>query len=172
MQGPSERPSSGRVRLGDARLLERVHELEVELSEMDACADELEAEIEELHGEKQSFQGRVQHLEVLCCALSLRACPFMSSQIGRGFSLVPLRGGAPLRSGNWCISTQRGSFARSCRLFSRLSAPWVFRQALATCRAHRCTILCIAGLLSTNVIRRRRDSCCTINNMHLHACLF
>ena len=70
VQSPSEMPSSGRVRLGDARLLERVHELEVELSEMDACADELEAEIEELHSEKQSFQARVQHLEVPCCALS------------------------------------------------------------------------------------------------------
>ena len=82
MQSPSERPSSGRVRLGDARLLERVHGLEVELSEMDACADELEAEIEELHSEKQSFQGRVQHLEVLCCALTLLAYSFISSELG------------------------------------------------------------------------------------------
>ena len=59
-----------RVRLGDARLLERVHELEVELSEMDACADELEAEIEELHSDKQSLKGRVQHLEVSRCPQS------------------------------------------------------------------------------------------------------
>ena len=65
MQSPSERPSSGRLRLGDARLLERLQQLEAELSEMDTCADELEAEIDELHSDKQYLEGRLQQAEVL-----------------------------------------------------------------------------------------------------------
>lgn len=52
------------MRLGDARLLERIEELEAELSEMDACADELEIEIEGLHGDNQTLHGRVEQLEV------------------------------------------------------------------------------------------------------------
>ena len=71
MQSPTERPSSRRMRLGDARLLERVHELEAELLEMDACADELEAEAEKLHSDKQALHSRVQHLEVRRCARHL-----------------------------------------------------------------------------------------------------
>ena len=65
MQSPAEVPSARRVRLGDARLLERIQALEAELSEMDVVADELEAEVEELHSDKQALNSRVQHLEVL-----------------------------------------------------------------------------------------------------------
>ena len=42
-QSPAEAPSARRVRLGDARLLERIQALEAELSEMDVVADELES---------------------------------------------------------------------------------------------------------------------------------
>ena len=65
MQSPAEVHNTRRVRLGDARLLERIQALEAELSEMDAVADELEAEAEELHSDKQALNSRVQHLEVL-----------------------------------------------------------------------------------------------------------
>ena len=65
MQSPAEAPSARRVRLGDARLLERIQALEAELSEMDVVADELEVEVEELHSDKQALNTRVQHLEVL-----------------------------------------------------------------------------------------------------------
>ena len=75
LQSPSERPSSGRMRLGDARLLERVQALEAELSEMDACADELEAEAEALAGENQSLESSVQQLKVLFFAQTSAVLP-------------------------------------------------------------------------------------------------
>lgn len=52
------------VRLGDAKLLERVHQLETEAADTDAYADELEEELEELGAEKQQLSARVKELEV------------------------------------------------------------------------------------------------------------
>jgi hypothetical protein len=79
------------MRLGDAKLLERVRQLEAELAEADACCDEAEALADELSQAKAKLEHRLGHLEV-------RGGFYM-----RGFDKVGQQGLCPCQQGLCCM---------------------------------------------------------------------